>query len=122
VKITGIELFQIHTPRYYGQLSGHVLVKLQVDHGPVGWGEASDSIADDLGPMVSRYRQLLLGQDATRITQINTLLRAQRFGSKVSDGSWVWAIDLALLYPAPGPGLGVEIDEAKLRASTVASA
>ncbi|MBM3279557.1 MAG: hypothetical protein FJY95_15980 [Candidatus Handelsmanbacteria bacterium] len=97
MKITPIELFQINAPRYYGQLSGHVLVKLQVDQGPVGWGETPDSIAEDLGPMAARYCQLLLGQDATRITEINTLLRAQRFGSKVSDGHWVSAIDLSLL-------------------------
>ena len=38
MKITKVETIQIETPRYYGQISGHVLVKVHVDDGPVGWG------------------------------------------------------------------------------------
>lgn len=106
MKITRIELFQIQTPRYYGHLSGHVLVRVAVDEGPTGWGEASDSQATDLGAAAQRYRELLLGRDATRITEINELLRGQRFGSNVSDGHWVSAIDLAL-YDLNGKAQGV---------------
>ena len=36
MKITKIETIQIETPRYTGQISGHVIVKLHVDDGPVG--------------------------------------------------------------------------------------
>ncbi len=49
VKITQIETFQIETPRYYGHISGHVIVKVHVDDGPVGLGEASDSTANPAG-------------------------------------------------------------------------
>ena len=55
MKITKIETIQIETPRYYGHISGHVLVKVHVDDGPVGWGEASDSKADDLGGIAKGY-------------------------------------------------------------------
>lgn len=106
MKITRIELFQIQTPRYYGQISGHVLVRVGVDEGPSGWGEASDSQAADLGAIGRRYRELLLGRDATRITEINELLRGQRFGSTVSDAHLASAIDLAL-YDLNGKVQGV---------------
>jgi muconate cycloisomerase len=106
VKIARIELFQIQTPRYYGHVSGHVLVRLEVDHGPVGWGEASDSRAADLGAIARRYRELLLGRDATCINEINELLRGQRFGSTVSDAHLASAIDLAL-YDLNGKAQGV---------------
>ena len=39
MKITKIETFQIETPRYYGHISGHVIVKVHVDDGPVGSGK-----------------------------------------------------------------------------------
>ena len=40
MKITKVETFQIETPRYYGQISGHVIVKVYVDDGPVGTGRS----------------------------------------------------------------------------------
>ena len=86
MKITKIETFQIETPRYYqqhpvrtGESSGHVIVKLHVADGLVGLGEASDSRAEDLGALTKRYNNLLVGRDATRITEINELMRAQDF-------------------------------------------
>lgn len=106
MKIARIELFQIQTPRYYGHLSGHVLVRLEVEGGACGWGEASDSQAADLGAIARRYRELLLGRDATGITEINELLRGQRFGSTVSDAHLASAIDLAL-YDLNGKAQGV---------------
>ena len=36
MKIIKIETFQIETPRYTGQISGHVIVKVHVDDGPIG--------------------------------------------------------------------------------------
>ena len=106
MKITRIEAFQIETPRYYGHVSGHVIVKVYVDDGPVGLGEASDSRADDLGIITTRYNELLVGWDATRITEINELLRAQDFGSSVSNRHLASAIDLAL-YDLNGKVQGV---------------
>ena len=65
MKITKVEAFQIETPRYYGHVSGHVIVKVYVDDGPVGLGEASDSRADDVEAIAKRYNELLVGRDAT---------------------------------------------------------
>jgi muconate cycloisomerase len=106
MKITKIETYQIETPRYYGHVSGHVIVKVHVDDGPVGLGEASDSRADDLGAIAKRYTELLVGRDATRITEINELLRAQDFGSSVTNAHLASAIDLAL-YDLNGKTQGV---------------
>ena len=106
MKITKIETFQIETPRYYGHVSGHVIVKVYVDDGPVGLGEASDSRADELGIITTCYNELLVGWDATRITEINELLRTQDFGSTVSNRHLASAIDLAL-YDLNGKVQGV---------------
>ena len=106
MKITKIETFQIETPRYYGHISGHVIVKVHVDDGPVGLGEASDSKADDLGAVTKRYNDLLIGRDATRITEINEFLRTQNFSSTVSNLHLASAIDLAL-YDLNGKVQGV---------------
>ena len=106
MKITKVEAFQIETPRYYGHVSGHVIVKVYVDDGPVGLGEASDSRANDLGAVTKRYNELLVGRDATRITEINEFLRAQNFGSTVSNLHLASAIDLAL-YDLNGKVQGV---------------
>ena len=106
MKITRVETFQIETPRYYGHVSGHVIVKVHVDDGPVGLGEASDSRAADLEAVAQRYNELLVGRDATRITEINELLRAQDFGSSVSNPHLASAIDLAL-YDLNGKAQGV---------------
>ena len=108
MKITKIEAFQIETPRYYGHVSGHVIVKVHVDAGPIGLGEASDSRANDLGAVVKRYNDLLVGRDATCITEINEFLRTQNFGSTVSDLHLASAIDLAL-YDLNGKVQGVPV-------------
>ena len=86
----------MRTPRYYGHISGHVIVKVHVNDGPIGLGEASDSKADDLDAVTKRYNDLLVGRDATRITEINEFLRTQNFGSTVSNLHLASAIDLAL--------------------------
>ena len=96
MKITRIEAHQIETPRYYGHISGHVILKLHVDDGPTGLGEASDSRADDLAAVVKQYTDLLVGRDPERITEINGLLRAHDFKSTVSNNHLVSAVDLAL--------------------------
>jgi len=106
MKIAKIETFQIETPRYYGHMSGHVIIKVHVDDGPVGLGEASDSRAEDLGIIAKRYNELLVGRDPTQITDINELLRTQIFGSTVSDRHLASAIDLAL-YDLNGKAQGV---------------
>ena len=106
MKIAKVETIQIETSRYYGHISGHVLVKVHVDDGPVGWGEASDSKARDLGAIARQYNELLVGHDARAITEINELLRAHRFQSSVSDKHLASAIDLAL-YDLNGKVQGV---------------
>ena len=113
MKIAKVETFQIKTPRYYqehpvqtGEWTGHVVVKLHVDEGLVGLGEAPDSLADDLGAIARRYNELLVGRDATRITEINEFLRTQDFASTVSNPHLTAAIDLAL-YDLNGKLQGV---------------
>jgi muconate cycloisomerase len=113
MKITKVETFQIETPRYYqqhpiktGESSGHVIVKLHAEDGLVGLGEASDSRADDLGAITKRYSELLVGRDATRITEINELVRTQDFGSTVTNSHLTAAIDIAL-YDLNGKVQGV---------------
>ena len=108
MKITKIETIQIETPRYTGHISGHVIVKVHVDDGPVGLGEASDSRADNLSAITRRYNELLVGRDATRITEINEFLRAQDFGSTVTNLHLASAIDLAL-YDLNGKVQGVPL-------------
>ena len=106
MKIAKIETFQIETPRYYGVVSGHVIVKLHTADGLVGLGEASDSRAEDLHGLTKRYNELLVGRDATRITETNELLRAVDFGSTVGNSHLTAAIDLAL-YDLNGKAQGV---------------
>ena len=96
MKITKIEAHQIETPRYYGHNSGHLIVKVYVDEGPVGLGEASDSRATDVSAVVNNYHNLLVGRPAENITEINELLRAHRFNSSVTDMHLASAIDIAL--------------------------
>ena len=74
MKIERVEVILIETPRYYGFVSGHVLVKVHVDDGPVGLGEASDSRCGDVPALAARLNELLTGEDATRITAINEML------------------------------------------------
>jgi L-alanine-DL-glutamate epimerase-like enolase superfamily enzyme len=106
MNITRIQAHQIETPRVNGIISGHVILFLHVDDGPIGLGEASDSIARDLDSVVSQYNKLLVGRDATRISEINEFLRTHDFKSTVSDNHLVSAIDLAL-YDLNGKALGV---------------
>ena len=78
MKIRNVELFQIETPRHYQMLpgfeqpfSGHLIVKLYVDDGPIGLGEASDSKAKDVASIAAQYNELLRGRDARRITEVH---------------------------------------------------
>jgi L-alanine-DL-glutamate epimerase-like enolase superfamily enzyme len=106
VKITKIETRQIETPRINGVISGHIIVFLHVDDGPIGLGEASDVKATDLPSIARQYNELLVGHDPTRTVEINELLRGHNFESSVSNNHLVSAIDLAL-YDLNGKALGV---------------
>ena len=44
-------------------ISGHVIVFVHVDDGPIGLGEASDRISTDLPAIVRQYNELLIGRD-----------------------------------------------------------
>ena len=114
MKITKIEAIQIETPRFYqlenpgGGYSGHVIIKVHVDDGPIGLGEASDSRTDDIEAIVRQYSELLVGRDATRITEINELLQGHGFNNSVSDIHLTSAIDIAL-YDLNAKALGVPV-------------
>jgi muconate cycloisomerase len=83
-----------------------VLVFVHVDDGPTGFGEASDSFSDDLPAITRQYNDLLKGRDATRITEINELMRSHDFKNRVSNMHLASAIDLAL-YDLNGKALGI---------------
>ncbi|MFC1526555.1 mandelate racemase/muconate lactonizing enzyme family protein [Candidatus Latescibacterota bacterium] len=100
MEIQKVEVIQIETPRFYGHVSGHVIVKVHVDDGPVGLGEASDYRVEDVAATRARYEELLKGRDATRIVEINELLRTSVTPHLAS------AIDLAL-YDLNGKAQGV---------------
>jgi galactarate dehydratase (D-threo-forming) len=106
MKITRIETYQIETPRYYGYVSGHVIVKIHTDESLIGLGEASDSRAKDIGAVAAQYNELLVGRDATAITEINELIRGHRFNSSVSDMHLTSAIDIGL-WDLNGKAMGV---------------
>jgi muconate cycloisomerase len=106
MRIERVTARQIETRRAYGRVSGHIIVEIHTDGGPVGLGEASDSRAEDLPSVVSQYNALLKGQDATSIAPINERLAAHDFASTASNHHLVSAIDLAL-YDLNGKALGV---------------
>lgn len=106
MKITRIETIQIETPRYYGHVSGHLIVKVHTDEGLVGLGEASDARAKDVPAVARQYNELLKGCDATAITETNERLRRHRFGSTIPDPHLTSAIDIAL-YDLNGKAMGV---------------
>lgn len=106
MKITRIEVVQIETPRYYGYISGHTLLKVHVDDGPPGWGEASDSKCADVPALAATLNEHLVGRDARQITAINAFMLARAWNSTVSDRHVASAVDLAL-YDLNGKAQGV---------------
>ena len=108
MKIDRIEVIQIETPRYYGQISGHVLLRVHVDDGPIGLGEASDSRCADVPALARQLNEQLKGRDARRIVEVNDFARARSWNSTVSDPHVASAVDLAL-YDLNGKVQGVPV-------------
>lgn len=108
MKIDRIEVIQIETPRYYGQISGHVLLRVHVDDGPIGLGEASDSRCADVPALARQLNEQLKGRDARCIVEINDFARARSWNSTVSDPHVASAVDLAL-YDLNGRAQGVPV-------------
>jgi muconate cycloisomerase len=106
VKIQSIEVIQIETPRYYGHISGHVLLKVRVDDGPVGLGEASDSKCADVPALAQQLNEQLKGRDARQINDINQFMLGRGWGATVTDQHVASAVDLAL-YDLNGKAQGV---------------
>lgn len=108
MKIRRIEVIQIETPRYYGHMSGHTLLRVHVDDGPVGLGEASDSKCEDVGALATLLNDRLTGMDARQINNINDFMRSRSWNSTVSDMHVASAVDLAL-YDLNGKAQGVPV-------------
>ena len=106
MNIHHIDVIQIETPRYYGHVSGHLLVGVHTESGLIGLGEASDSRGTDLPKIAEQFKDLLVGRDAREITAINELLQAHEFQVSISDLHLTSAIDLAL-YDLNGKAQGV---------------
>ena len=109
MKIQKIEVIQIETPRFYGYISGHVLVKIHVDgDAPIGWGEASDSRSDDVPALAQALNEHLVGRDARQIVELSEFMQSRSWPSSVSDGHVASAIDLGL-YDLNGKVQGVPV-------------
>ncbi len=106
MNIESIEVIQIETPRFYGHVSGHVLIKVYVDDGPVGLGEASDSRCADVPALARELNEQLRGRDARRINEINDFARARNWNSTVTNPHVASAVDLAL-YDLNGKAQGL---------------
>ena len=77
MNIQKIEVIQIETPRFYGHVSGHVLVKIHAQgEEAIGWGEASDSHSDDVEALAKGLNEHLVGRDARQINEINEFMRS----------------------------------------------
>ena len=89
MKIQKIEVIQIETPRFYGYISGHVLVKIHVDgDAPIGWGEASDSRSDDVPALAQALNEHLVGRDARQIVELREFMQSRSWPSSVSEEYW----------------------------------
>jgi galactarate dehydratase (D-threo-forming) len=108
VKIQKIEVIQIETPRFYGYVSGHVLVKIHVQDGPIGWGEASDMRTDDVPALAAALNEQLIGRDARQIVEINEFMCSRSWPTSISHRHLVSAIDLGL-YDLNGKVQGVPV-------------
>lgn len=79
VIITGIRLYPIQTPRLSGDLSQHVLLRLDTDTGCFGVGEYAD-ITDlpltmpDLDDLQKSLANVLCGQNAMELARLDHLL------------------------------------------------
>ena len=96
MKITGIELFSIYTPREYGYISGHQVVRVHGEDGFYGLGEISDHRLPERQEVEAKLNELLLGRRAEDILVINEELLGHDFQASVGSHNIAAGVDLAL--------------------------
>lgn len=87
MKITGVKLYSVTTPRLYGEPSQHVLVRLEAEDGTVGWGEMSDlshlpAMMPDAGDLECCLRALLVGRGVMDTGAVEDLMEANFPGTR----------------------------------------
>ena len=89
--VTDVDVFPIVTARRTGSQSSHVLFRVRVVAGEVGWGELSDldcyrSTMPDPAALGIAARRLLVGHDAANINAVVARVRAvlldHRYGAR----------------------------------------
>jgi len=96
MKITRIDLFSIYTPREYGHVSGHQVVRAHGEDGYFGLGEISDHRLPEREQVEAELNRLLRNRDARDILVINEELLDHDFQSSVGSHSIAAGVDLAL--------------------------
>jgi L-alanine-DL-glutamate epimerase-like enolase superfamily enzyme len=96
MKITRIELFSIYTPREYGYISSHQIVRLHGEDGHYGLGEISDHRLPERAPVEAELNRLLQGRDADDIAVINEELLEHDFQASIAAHVIAAGVDLAL--------------------------
>ena len=96
MKITQVELFSIYTPREYGYISGHQVVRVRGEDGLYGLGEISDHRLPERDQVEAALNRLLGGRDAGDIAVINEELLNHDFQASVRAPNIAAGVDLAL--------------------------
>jgi len=96
MEITRVELFSIYTPREYGHVSGHQVVRVRGEDGFYGLGEISDHRLPEREQVEAELNRLLKGRQAGDILVINEELLDHGFHVSVPSHTIAAGVDLAL--------------------------
>ncbi len=96
MKITRIELFSIYTPREYGHISSHQIVRLHGEDGYYGLGEISDHRLPEREWVEAELNRLLQGREVEDVVVFNEELPAHDFQVSVAAHTIAAGVDLAL--------------------------
>ncbi len=96
MKITRIELSSIYTPREYGAISSHQIVRLHGEDGYCGLGEISDHQLPEREQVESELNRLLQGREVDDFLVINEELLEHDFQASVAAPMIAAGVDLAL--------------------------
>jgi len=116
MKITNVQLTPVHTPRWNGEVSEHVIVELESDEGLVGLGEMSDltdlpMLMPDLRDLERNARKILVGLDPFEITKASFLLSGL-FSGRQDPGLYTGAISCGLevaMYDLAAKSVGLPL-------------
>jgi galactarate dehydratase (D-threo-forming) len=96
MKIAQVELIPFYTPREYGYVSGHLVVRVRGEDGCFGLGEISDHRLPEQARVEAELNRLLVGRQAEDILAINEELLEREFRASVGAATIAAGVDLAL--------------------------